>query len=102
MPRFLTLLALLLLATPAWADGFKTFKGFDSFSDSSSHTTTVIIERSPLDYGAEPYMGYPYMDPPNLRTSYNYRTSVLYPFSYRFCCEGYYFDYGYRYGGYRW
>ena len=99
MPRLVALLALLLLVTPAWADGFKGFDSFNTFSDSSSQTTTVIIERSPLDYSAEPYMGYPYMDPPNLRTSYNYRVS-LYP--YQFCCQGYYFDYGYRYGGYRW
>ena len=93
-------IALLLFTASSWADGFKGFDSFNSFSDSSSYTTTVIIERSPLDYGAEPYMGYPYMDLPNLRNSYNYRTGVLYP--YRFCCQGYYFDYGYRYGGYRW
>ena len=100
MARIATLLiALLLVAPRAWADGFKTFKGFDTFSDSSSQTTTVIIERSPLDYGAEPYMGYPYMDPPNLRNSYNYRTGVLYPFSYRPCCDYYR---GYFYGGYWW
>jgi hypothetical protein len=94
------LIALLLVAPCAWADGFKTFKTFDTFSDSSSYTTTtVIIERSPLDSGAEPYMGFPYMDPPNLRTSYNYRVSVLYP--YRFCCQGYYLGYGY-FDGYWW